>query len=132
MIDLEPINDDLDVVPHLAIEREVLSQRDNLPIDPGAGETLLDQVDKQIAIFALLPTNDRCEDHDRSIFFKRENLCDDLFAGLCRDVAVALWTVSLTDPCIEHPKVVVNFGNGSDRRTRIPAGSLLRNGNRGA
>ena len=50
----EPIDHDLDVVPHLTIEPQVVAQVDHAAIDPCAGESLLQQIGEQIAMLAFL------------------------------------------------------------------------------
>ena len=55
---LQPIDDDFDVVPHLAIEREIVGERHDPAIDAGPHEALLAQVLEQVFVFALLAADD--------------------------------------------------------------------------
>ncbi len=58
---LQAIDHHLDVVPHLAVERQVVGKLHDSAIDAGPHETLLEQVLEQVAVFALLAANDRRE-----------------------------------------------------------------------
>ena len=58
---LEPVDHDFDVVPHLAVEREVVGERHDAAIDARPDEALLPQVLEQVAVLALLAANDRRE-----------------------------------------------------------------------
>ena len=58
---LEPIDHDFDVVPHLAVERQIVGQRHDPAVDASPHEALLAQVFEQVFVFALLAANDRGE-----------------------------------------------------------------------
>ena len=45
----QTIDDNLDVVPHLAVEFQIVGQSNNVAIDARAGEALFEQVDEQFA-----------------------------------------------------------------------------------
>ena len=55
----QPVDHHLDVVPHLAVQPQVVAQADHAAVDPGAGESLLQQVGEQVAVFALLAADQR-------------------------------------------------------------------------
>ena len=55
----QPIDHHFDVVPHLAVQPQIVAQPDHAAIDPGAGEALLQQVGEQVAVFALLAADQR-------------------------------------------------------------------------
>ena len=86
----QPIDDDLDVVPHLAIEREVVGERHDAAIDAGPHEALLPQVLEQVAVLALLAANHRREHGELRPGRQRQNAADDLLARLGRDRPAAL------------------------------------------
>ena len=55
----EPVDHHLDVVPHLAVERQVVGERHDAAVDAGADEALLPQVLEQVAVLALLAADRR-------------------------------------------------------------------------
>ena len=61
-------DDDFDVVAHLTIETQVVVQRNGLAIDSRADESLLQQIDEQIAILALLTSNQRSQHREFGVF----------------------------------------------------------------
>ena len=60
--DRQAIHHDLDVVPHLPVELQVVGQRNHAAIDAGTDKPLLEQVGEKIAVLALLTANERGEE----------------------------------------------------------------------
>ncbi len=86
----QPIDHNLDVVPHLAVQAQIVAQPDHPAVNPGAGKTLLQQIDEQVAILAPLAADQRRQDEDRRARGQGQNAFDDLFAGLRGDGPAAL------------------------------------------
>ena len=61
----QPVDHDFDRVPHLTIELQVVVQRNDRAVDAGTGETLLEQIDEQVAIFAFLGLDQRGQTTNR-------------------------------------------------------------------
>ena len=55
----EAVDHHFDVVPHLAVERQVVGELHDAAVDAGADEALLQQVLEQVLELALLPADDR-------------------------------------------------------------------------
>ena len=66
----------------------------------------------------------------RSSGSQRQHVLQDLLGGLPRDLVAAQRAVRHADRGVQQPQVVVDFGDGADRRARAAAGGLLldRNG----
>ena len=56
---LEPIDDRLDLMLDLAVEREVVGQVDHLAVDPGPHVAGTGQIGEEVFIFPLLAADDR-------------------------------------------------------------------------
>ena len=81
----EAVDHHFDVVPHLAVERQVVGELHDAAVDPGADEALLQQVLEQVAELALLPADDRREDRELRLGRQRFDAADDLLAALGGD-----------------------------------------------
>ena len=55
----QAVDDDLDVVPHLPVQPQVVGQPDDAAIDPGTDKPLFQQVLEEVAILAFLTANQR-------------------------------------------------------------------------
>ena len=128
----QAIDDDLDVVPHLAIEREVVGERNVFAIDAGAHEALLAQVLEQVLVLAFLAADDGGEDGVLRSRFNRHDAGDDLLARLGRDRLAALGAMAVADAGVEHAEEIVDFGDRADGRARVVAGRFLRDRDRRA
>ena len=53
----EPVDDHLDVVPHLPIQAQIVAEADHAAVYPGADKTLFLQILEQVAVFAFLSAN---------------------------------------------------------------------------
>ena len=99
-------------------------------IDASTHEAALQQVVEQIAVLSLLTLNHRREQQELRSLFQPSDAVDDLLRRLSRDGPAALRAVTLSDSREEHSKVVENFRDRPDGRTRVAAGRLLLNRNR--
>ena len=128
----QPIDHHFDVVPHLAVELQVVGQLHDRAVDAGPDEALLEQVDEQVAILALLRPNERRQHDEPRALGQLVDALDDLLARLGRDRPRALGAVPLAGAGVEHAQVVVDLGDRADGRARVLARRLLRDRNRGA
>ena len=97
-------------------------------IDSDPGETLLGQVVEQGRVLPLAATDHRCHDLEPGALRELEHPVDDLLGGLAGHRTAALGTVGMTDAGVEQPQVVVDLGDGPDRRTGIARCRLLVDG----
>ena len=97
-------------------------------VDAHPGETLLGQVVEQRAVLALAPPHDRRHDLEAGPLGQLEHPVDDLLGRLAGDRPAAVGAVRVPDAGVEEPQVVVDLGDGPDRRARVAAGRLLVDG----
>ena len=128
---LEPVDDDLDVVLDLAVERQVVGQVDDLAVDPRPHVARAGQVGEEVLVFPLLAADHRRQHAEGRAGGQVEDPRDDLLAGLGRDGPVALGAMPLADPGEEHAEIVVDLGDRADRRAGVPAAGLLLDRDRG-
>ena len=81
----QAIDDDLDVVPHLAVELQIVGELNDLAVDAGPHEALLQQVVEQVLVFALLAADDGRETANLRPCRQLHDAGDDLLARLGRD-----------------------------------------------
>ena len=106
----QPIDHHFDVVPHLAVQPQVVAEADHAAIDPGADESLLQQVGEQVAVLALLAADQRGQHQKPRAGRQGQNPLDDLLAGLGGDRPAALRAVPLA-----HPGDTAPAGNRKSR-----------------
>ena len=128
----EAIDHHLDVVPHLAVEVLLVGERHDPPVHAGPGKALLEQIDEQVAILALLSPNERREHDELRAGRQPVDLLDDLFAGLSGDRSRTLGAMPLAGAGIQHTQIVVDLGDRADRGARVLAGRFLRDRDRRA
>ena len=62
----QAVDDHFDVVPHLAVEPQIVGQGHDVAVDARPHEALLEQILEQIAVFTFLPADERREHPARS------------------------------------------------------------------
>ena len=118
------VDDDLDRVPLVLVELGRVGDVVLLAVDPHADEALPPGgVDDPIAL-GLAVLDERPEDQQARALRQRQHLVDDLLDALPLD-GVAVRAVRHADPCEQQPQVVVDLGDGADRRARVAARPLL-------
>ena len=127
--DDEAVDDHLDGVPLVLVERRRLRQVVRLTVDADPHEALLPGRLEDPVTLGLAVLDERAQDEKPRFLRHREHLIDDLLDGLALDLAAALRAVRMTDPGKEQTKVVVDLGDRPDRRSGVPAGALLVDGN---
>ncbi len=128
----EPVDDHLNVVPHLAVEPQVVGQADHAAVDARPDVALLEQVVEQVAMLSLLGPHDRREHEKPGSGGQGGDLREQLLPGLGRDGPPALGTVPLAHARKEHPQIVVDLGDRAHRRAGALAARLLRDRDRRA
>ena len=109
-LDLQPVDDDLDVVLDAPVELQVVGQAHDLAIDAGADEAALEHVGEQVLVLALLAANDRSQDEEARALRQGQDAGEDLLAGLGGDRPAALGAVALAD--------AGDTGRAGNRRSR--------------
>ena len=121
----QPVDDDRDVVLELLVELDLLLEPAQLAVDDGARVALLAHLGEHPAVLALAAADDRRQDHELRSVGERHHPVDDLLDRLARDRLAAVEAVRVPDPRPEQPQVVVDLGDGADRRARVARGRLL-------
>ena len=126
----EPIDDHVDRVLELLLERGRILDAAHAAIDPGPRESLADEVGKEIAVLPLGVADERREQHHRHARPGPDDSLHDLVAGLGLEHGVALGAVGRAHPRVEHAEEVVDLRHRGDGRARVGAGRLLRDRDR--
>ena len=126
----DAVHDHVDVVLDLLVERRHLRDLVETPVDLDALEALLLQLGEVLAVFALPPPRDRGEQIEPRAFREREHPVHHLAHGLALDREPGFRRVGDADPGEEEAHIVVDLGDGADRRARVPRGRLLLDGDR--
>ena len=77
------------------------------------------------SVLALAAPHDRRQHLEPGALGQLHHLVDDLLRGLPADRAPAVGAMRVSDPGVQHPQVVVDLGDGADRRAGVPRGRLL-------
>ncbi len=125
----EAVDDDLDVVGFVAFELQLgptlvvvagdVGQVVDLAIDADTGKAVGRQIGNEGLIGALATANDRGDDLETSSVGKRQHPVDDLLRRLPDQPLAGLRIMRYANAGKEQSKVVVDLGDGADRRTRV-------------
>ncbi len=127
------VDDDLDRVALVLVETRRVGDVDHLAVDPDADEALAASPIEDPVALGLAVLDERPEDEQSRPLGQGEDLVDDLLDRLAFD-GVAVGAVRDADPGEQQPEVVVDLGDGPDRRARVARRALLvdRDGRRQA
>ncbi len=130
----DTIDHDVDVVIELLVERRRLRDLVELAVDLDALEALLEIFGEFFFVFALAAARDRREQIKLGAFGQRQHAIDHLRNGLAFDRQSGRRRIGHADARPQETHVIVDFGDGADRRARVLRGCLLfdRNGRRQA
>ena len=117
-----------------AIELDVLVERAQLAVDADLREAARAQRRQLLLELPLAAAHDRRQHVDALVVRRQHHHVDDPLERLRGDLAAAQVAVRHADVGEEQPQVVVDLGDGADRRARIRSGGLLldRDGRRQA
>ena len=117
--DDEAVDDDVDVVPLVAVEVELLVDVADLAVDADADEAgALDGLE-DLLVLAAAVANDGGEQHGAGAGRLGEDGVDDLLDGLAADDLSAVRAVRLAGAREKQPQVVVDLGDGGDGGARV-------------
>ncbi len=129
--DHDAIDDDIDVVPLVAVERGGVVDLVHLAVDPDADEPGPAHVVQHLAVLAALVADHRAE-HERPRPGRlRQDRIDDLLHRLAANDPPAVGAVRDAGPGVEQPQVVVDFGDRRDGRSRVARDTALVDRDRG-
>ncbi len=129
-LDRQPVDDDLDVVLFLLLQRGRIGQRIDHSVDAYAAVALGVQLVEQVDELTLAGAHHRCEHLEAQALVHREDLVDDLLRRLAGDALTAHRAVRGAGARVEQTQVVVHLGDRADGRPRIAVGRLLVDGHR--
>ena len=127
------VDHDLDRVALVLVELGRVGDVEHLAVDPDADEALAPGAVEDPVALGLAVLDERPEDEQARPLGQGEDLVDDLLDRLALD-RVAVGAMRDADPREQQPEVVVDLGDGPDRRARVARRALLvdRDGRRQA
>ena len=128
----QAVDHDLDGVLLVAGEALALLQElgdvDGLAVDPGPHVALGREVVEQRLVLALAAPHDRRQHLEAGALGQLGQAVDDLLGGLALEAHAVLRAVRHADAGVEQAQVVVDLGDGADRRARVAGRRLLVDG----
>ena len=121
----QAVNHHLHRVALVLLERRHLVNAVHLAIHAHAGKALVADVLDDVLLLALALAHHRRQHHEARALVERQHPVGDLLHALPGDLHPALGAVRNTDARVEHAQVVVDLGDGGNRRPRVAAGGLL-------
>ena len=129
LLEYQTVDDHLDGVHLVAGQVQVaplkVSEFVRLAVHDGPAEPLAGQVTQQGVVGALTATDHRSQDLKAGAGVHFEDPVHDLLGGLANEPLSGLWIVWNADPGVQQAQVVVDLGDGSDRRPGVPRSALL-------
>ncbi len=125
----EAVDDDLDRVVALLVQRGQFVRRVDRPVDAHAGEAVALGRGQDVVVAALLAAHGGSVEDDLAGRERLDGL-DDLLGRLAVDFASADGAVGHGDGAVQEAQVVVDFGDRRDDRARIARGRVLLDGDR--
>ena len=132
--DDDAVDDDLDVVLVFLVERGGVLDRVELAVDAHPLEARLLPLGELLPVLALAASDDGGEEVVAAAFGQRHHAVDHLADLLRFDREAGGGRIRNADAGPEQAQIIVDFGDGGDRRARVAAGGLLldRDGGREA
>ncbi len=127
---LQAVDDDIDVVLLRLGQLRHGVDLINGAIDPHPRKTLGAQFGEQVELLALAVGHHRREDHQLGFGRQGQHVIDHLRHRLRLQRLVVLRAIRRAGAGEKQAQVIVDFGDGADRRPRVVRGRLLFDGNR--
>jgi len=125
---LEAVDHRLDGVLPAQFQLGRIVQFIDLAVDAGADEAPVAQVVQHLRMLALARADHGRQQHPAAVRRLAHDLIDHLADGLRLQRHAMFRAARRPDPGIEQPQVVMDFGDGADRGTRIVGGRFLLDG----
>ena len=109
----------------LLIERDLVPQVDDVPIDSSAYIAGSPHVEQFFAILALPTAHDRRDNLKLGSFREGEKGIHHLLDSLCGNFIATVEAEGVADTGEQQSKVVVDFSDGPDGRSRVVTRALL-------
>ncbi len=123
--DREAVDDHVDGVAKILVERNFLAQFAHRAVDLDSYEAGAAQIAQLLAILALAVAHDWREHVDSRAFGPRHDSIDDLLHTLLRYFPTAVVAERVADAREQQAQVVVDFGDRGDGRARVARGRFL-------
>ena len=127
----QPVDDDVDVVPLVAIEVELLLDVAHEAVDTNAHEARALYGVEDLLVLSPAVAHERSEQHRARARLLGEDRVDDLLHRLAADHLPAVRAVGDAHPGEEQPQIVVDLGHGGDGGARVLRDALLVDRDRG-
>ncbi len=127
----DAVDHDLDVVLQLLVERRHRTDLVIFAVDLDALEALLLQLGEFLAVLALAAAHHRRQQIEARAFGQGEDAVGHLADGLALDRKPGGGRIGHADAREQEAQIVVDLGDGADRRARIARGRLLLDGDGG-
>ena len=125
----QAVDHHVDVVGEFLVERRHFGDLEKLAVDFDPLVALLHELGELLAVLAFAAAHDRREQIKPRAFRQSKNAVDHLRHGLALDRQAGRRRVGHADARPQQPHVVVDLGDGADRRARIARGGFLLDGN---
>src|SRR5215467_6338756 len=106
----ETVNDDLYGMFLLLVKIDLITQVQNIPIDPHTYISRPTHLLKDALILALTSLYEGSKQHNARPLWQIQHGVNDLLHSLSTDLASAVGTMRMTDACIEQTHIVINLG----------------------
>ncbi len=125
LADLEAVDHHADVVLLVLVQRRDLVELVDLAVDQRAHVALGAQLGEQLQMLALAALDHRRQQHQLAGLGQGQHLVDHLRDGLRLQIDVVLGAARRAGAGEQQAQVVVDLGDGADRRARVVRGRLL-------
>ncbi|CVG16775.1 Uncharacterised protein [Serratia marcescens] len=127
---LEPVDHHFDGVFLLQLQLRRIGQIAHFTVDARADIALGGQVFQRFGVLALAVFHHRRQQHQALAFRLAQHVIDHLADGLRRQRHMVIRAARLADAGEQQAQVVVDFGDGADRGSRVVRGGFLLDGDR--
>ena len=127
----KPVDDDLDGVIEIAVQRRHRFERHHLAVNAHPHEAVPLDLLQFLAVRPFAMTHHRRQDEQPVSLGKLQHAIHDVLHRLRPDRLAALRTMRHANPREQQAQVVVNLRHRADRRARVAAHRLLLDGNGG-
>ena len=129
-LDHQAVDHDVDGMRPAGIERARRFDLDDGSIHSHPRKAVFLQPLEQLVVGAFLPADDGCHDDYPGALRQGRHLVDHLIDGAGGDGLAAAMAVGCAHARVKQAEVVVDFGDGADRRARVVARGFLLDGDR--